>query len=98
MGCNPPRFGAGPARGTALQRELRDEGVHRIRFFRESVNGCGAFLDHGRILLRALIHLLDGRVDLPNARRLLLGTYGNVRDQAADFVDTRDDATQGLPC
>ena len=54
------------------------------------------FLDHRRVLLRHLIHLVDRRVDLIQAGRLFLGAGGDVGDDRVDLDHLRDDAPERL--
>src|SRR5690606_33467021 len=58
--------------------------------------GGGRLLDHGRVLLGDVVHLVDRRVDLVQAERLLLGRGGDLADHVGDLGDLGDDALQGL--
>ena len=69
---------------------LSDERVARRR----------RFLDHRRVLLGDLVHLVDGGVDLLQAGGLFLGAGGDLGDDGVDLGHLGDDPLQrlaGLP-
>ncbi|MND46552.1 hypothetical protein D3C80_374280 [compost metagenome] len=46
------------------QLELRQQRIQRRDFAGQAMAGGSGFLDHRSILLRVLVHLVDGGVDL----------------------------------
>ncbi|MNS48130.1 hypothetical protein D3C72_806870 [compost metagenome] len=62
----------------------------------ERQTGGGRLLDHGGVLLRHLIHLIDGAVDLGQPDRLLLGRAADFPHKHGDLVDTLGNARQGV--
>ena len=56
----------------------------------------GHLLDHRRVLLRHLVHLVDRGVDLIQAGRLFLGAGGDVGDHGVDLDHLRDDPSERL--
>ena len=61
--CTEAEFGELIVEHNALLRQVRSGGVH--------------FLNHGGVLLRRLVHVIDGRIDLRQTCRLFLGCGGN---------------------
>src|SRR5690606_18634792 len=55
------------------------------------------FLDQGRVLLRALVHLGDRLVDLLDARALFLRGRRDVGDDVGDALDAGHDLAHGAP-
>ena len=53
-------------------------------------------LDHGGVLLRALIHDVDGRVDLVKASRLLACGIDDRMDVGVDLLHFGDDGGEGF--
>ena len=76
--------------------ELGQKLTQVFGFRGQLVAGGRAFLDHGCILLRCLVHLVDGRVDLLEPGRLFLGCLDDRDDVGIDVADLRDNLLQGL--
>ena len=53
-------------------------------------------LDHRRILLRHLVHLVHSRIDLGEAGRLFLSGIGDVPDQTVQPRDLGNDPVKRL--
>ena len=53
-------------------------------------------LHHGRVLLGHLVHLVDGRIHLSQAGRLLLRAGGDLGDHRVDLDHLRHDALERL--
>jgi hypothetical protein len=64
LGDRARRWRKGASRSVVADTELRDRGLQRLGFLSQRMAGSGRLLDHGRILLRDLIHLIHSRVDL----------------------------------
>ena len=64
--------------------ELRQQRLEVGAFLCEPRTGRIHFLDHGSILLRGLIHVVDGGVDLGKAGRLFLRRRGDGVHVAVD--------------
>ena len=60
--------------------------------------GGTRLLDHGRVLLRHVIHLRDGRVDFADPRRLFVGRSGNRIDDIVDARDIAGDPAKRITC
>ena len=58
--------------------------------------GGGRLLDHGRVLLSDLIHLVHGGVDLGQTHRLLLSRRADFAHQGRDLFDPPRNAGQSL--
>ncbi|MND99579.1 hypothetical protein D3C80_919660 [compost metagenome] len=58
--------------------------------------GGGGFLDHGRILLRDLVHLVHGDIDLLQATGLFLRRGDDLAGDGGDALDLTADALQRL--
>lgn len=58
--------------------------------------GIGSVGDHRGILLRHLVHLVDGGVDFPNAGCLFLRRLREIGDETGDAGDFIDDCFQRL--
>jgi hypothetical protein len=56
----------------------------------------GRLLDHGCVLLRDLIHLVDRYIHFLKAGRLLLRAQSNIGNDIVDVGDLRDDPLQGF--
>jgi hypothetical protein len=62
----------------------------------QAMAGGGGLLNHGGVLLRHLIHLVDGGIDLGEAGGLFLGGGGDITHQPVQPFHLLDDAGQGL--
>ena len=68
-----------------------------LGFTRQAVaRGCG-LLHHSGVLLRHLIHLIDGRVDLLKRGRLLRRAGRDVGHDLVDVADLGHDALSAVP-
>ena len=76
--------------------ELRDEVGELRGFAAERLRGRRRLLDHGRIFLRDLIHLVDRAIDLAEPVRLLLRAGGDLVDDLVDARDLGDDALERI--
>ena len=61
------------------------------------VAGSGGFFHQRGVLLRHLIHLQNGFVDLLNPAGLLAGGGGDFGHNVTHFFDRGDDLFEGLP-
>ena len=80
--------------------ELAYQARELFGLLRQRMAGGRRFLDHGGILLRHLIHLIDGGVDLGEAGRLLFRAGRDLRHDRIDLGDLAHDPFQrlaGLP-
>ena len=73
--------------------EFSDQFGEDIRLPCEGSAGGRGLLDHRRILLGDLIHLIESRIDLPKRRGLFIGADRDLRD---DLIDLRDLANDGF--
>jgi len=67
-----------------------------LRLCAQIGRGGRRFLDHGRILLRDLVHLVHRGVHLAQARGLFLRRLRDLGDEAVDLGDLADDARERL--
>ncbi len=94
--CN--RAGAG-LRGNRTGRgrcglaelELLQQRVQRVGFLSQRMACRRLLFDHGSILLRALIHIVDGGVDLLQADRLFARRGDDRADMAVYLLDLAHD-------
>ncbi len=84
------------AGGRDVDAELAGEFGELGGLLGEGVCRGGAFLDHGGVLLRDLVHLVDGDIDLAQAGGLFVGGGGDLGDDAADLGNVSDDAVERL--
>jgi hypothetical protein len=76
--------------------ELAEQPVQRIDLCCQGV-ACGShLLDHCRIFLRVLIHLVDGNVDLLEAGRLFLRGFHDRGDVLVDLLHFGNDDIERL--
>lgn len=68
----------------------------RLIFLNEAMAGSGRFLPHGRVLLRALIHCVDRRVDLLQCGGLFAGGLDDGVDMTIDLLHLIDDHRQSF--
>ncbi len=84
-------------RGRAVTEvELGDQLVQGCRFLGEAVACRCRLLDHGGILLGALVHGVDGGVDFLNADGLFAGGFHDGVNVLVDLLDFGDDVFQRL--
>ena len=69
--ANPVRLTSVPY-GLAIQSEGRKQMLQMMALFGQGLAGSRRLLDHGGILLGHLVHVVDGRVDLPKPTRLFV--------------------------
>ena len=74
----------------ARDLEMGNAGCKVLGFQSKRMGGRGGFLDHGRVLLRDLVKLVDRIVDPGQADRLLLGRIRHLGNQHADFRNLAD--------
>ena len=60
------------------------------------VTGCGRFLDHGRVLLGGLVHLVDRSIDLGQRGCLFLGRGADLVHQIGNLGHTANNIRQYL--
>ena len=93
----PPaqRTCAGYLRTTAARGLGHLEGCDDLqqgaRLFLQRTRGRCCFLDQGRVLLRDLVHLRDGLVNLFNALSLLLACRADLTQDVSHAAYARDD-------
>ena len=58
------------------------------------MSGCGGLLNHCRVLLDDLVHLIDGRIDLREASGLFLGGGRDLGDQRVNIGHLRHDLVE----
>ena len=64
----------------STEPELADQGGQLLGLLRQRMARRRRLLDHRRVLLGHLVHLVDGGVDLCQRGRLFLGPRGDLRD------------------
>lgn len=82
-------------RGRA-QIELGEAGRKGLHFRHERVGRGIGFLDHGGVFLGALVHDVDGRVDLVKAGRLFACGLDDRMDVGVDLLHFGDDGREGF--
>ena len=73
-------------RHVAADAKLADQAGQFLSLAFKTVAGRTRLLDHRRVLLRHLVHLVDRAVDLVQPGRLLLRRGGDVGDEAVDLA------------
>ena len=90
-------FGASLVRSWCDQVETAPTKSDRLgRLLRQRVSSGGRLLDHRRILLGNLVHLVYRGVALVESGRLLLGAMRDLADNVVDLGYFHQDATQRL--
>ena len=89
-------FGRAPGASSAADLELADQRGELGGLVRHRSAGGGRFLRRRGVLLRHLVHVADGGIDLVEVARLLLGAHRDRFHHLIDLVDLGEDALQRL--
>lgn len=76
--------------------ELPEQFEEFFRLTRQTVSCRTGFLDHRRVLLRALVHRVDRRIDFLQPGRLLLGGFDDRANVAVHLDDLAHDLLKRL--
>ena len=79
-----------------LQLKGADGTRQRAGLLLQRLGRCGRFFDQCRVLLRHLVHLHHGLIDLLNASGLLLAGGSNLAHDVGDALDTANDVLHGF--
>ena len=90
------RCGVGGLFCFGTNREETNQLRELLCFRRQISRRCRTLFDHGCVLLRYLVHLVDRDVDLTDAGGLLFGSLRHLADQRVDLHDLFNDAFEGL--